>query len=163
MTAPRVTLFNSSIELGLRALCVLVETHPRPADLQRLVLFDYLLVHSADVDGGPESIHPPLPQRGSEVLVRRAILESGLALYARRGLVAVIADTSGFTYMASDRGASFLNTLRANYVDMLRDRARWIADSFEEMQTHEIQGFVNTELDQWGGQFADRATGRGSE
>ncbi len=150
-------LFNSPVELGLRALCVLVETHPHRADLQRLVLFDYLLVHSADVDGGPESLHPPVPQRGTEVLVRRAILEPGLALYSRRGLISTTPRKDGFFYSASDRGAAFLDTMRAEYVGMLRDRARWILGAFGELPTSEIQRYVNTELDRWGGQFAHHA------
>lgn len=161
MMSPAPQLYNSAVELGLRALCVLVEMHPSPCDLQRLVLFDYLLVHSADVDGGPESLHPATPQRGTEVLVRRAILEPGLALYARRGLICTAADPGGFAYTASDRGSAFLDTLRAGYVAMLRDRARWISATFGDFPTGEIQRYVNRELDRWGGQFADHVSGRG--
>jgi len=148
-------VFNSPVELGLRSLCILVELDPRRNDLQRLVLLDYLLVHSADVDGGPESLHPAVPQRGAEVLVRRAVLEPGLALYARRGLVSVAMDADGFSYGATDRGACFLDTLRSAYVKALRSRAGWIAGSFGELETSEISRYVNTELDRWGGQFAE--------
>ena len=156
-------LFNSAIELGLRALCILVETHPKSFDLQRLVIFDYLLVHSADVDGGPSSLHPATPQRGTEVLVRRAILEPGLALYSQRGLICTTTEPSGFAYTASDRGAAFLDTLRADYVVMLRERSRWVSVTFGELPTGDIQRYVNTELDRWGGQFADHTDKRGGE
>lgn len=159
--APTSWVFNSPVELGLRSLCVLVELYPRHHDLQRLVLLDYLMVHSADVDGGPESLHPALPQRGAEVLVRRAVLEPGLALYARRGLVTVTMDANGFSYGATDRGGCFLDTLRSRYVEALRSRASWIAASFGDLQTNEITQYVSTELDQWGGQFAEyRGLGR---
>lgn len=155
-------VFNSPVELGLRSLCVLVGLDPQRHDLQRLVLLDYLLVHSADVDGGPESLHPALPQRGAEVLVRRAVLEPGLTLYARRGLVSVSIDANGFSYGATDRGACFLDTLRSTYVEALRNRASWIAASFGELDTSEISRYVNTELDRWGGQFAEyRGSGGG--
>lgn len=154
-------VFNSPVELGLRSLCILVELDPHHHDLQRLVLLDYLLVHSADVDGGPESLHPAVPQRAAEVLVRRAVLEPGLALYARRGLVSVTMDANGFSYGANDRGGSFLDTLRSKYVEGLRSRASWIAASFGELETSEISRYVNTELDRWGGQFAEyRGSGR---
>ncbi len=148
-------VFNSPVELGLRSLCILVELDPQRHDLQRLVLLDYLLVHSADVDGGPESLHPAVPQRGTEVLVRRAVLEPGLALYARRGLVSVTTDTKGFSYGPTDRGGCFLDTLRSMYVEALRSRASWIAASFGELETNEISQYVNTQLDRWGGQFAE--------
>lgn len=157
MAAPGLAttwIFNSPVEIGLRSLCILVELHPRRHDLQRLVLLDYLLVHSADVDGGPESLHPAVPQRSSEVLVRRSVLEPGLALYARRGLVSVAMDGGGFSYGATDRGACFLDTLRSTYVKALRSRAGWIAASFGEFETSDISRFV-TELDRWGGQFTE--------
>jgi hypothetical protein len=162
ITQTKTTLFNSAVELGLRSLCVLVETYPRISDLQRLVLFDYMLVHSADVDGGPESLHPATPQRGTEILVRRAIIEPGLSLFSRRDLICITAEGDGFAYSASDRGAAFLDSLRAEYVKMLRERAHWIAGAFGGLPTREIQLFVNTELDRWGGQFAHRSSERGA-
>ncbi len=43
----------------------------------------------------------------------------------------------------------------------LRSRASWIAASFGELETSEISRYVNTELDRWGGQFAEyRGSGR---
>lgn len=157
-------LFNSAVELGLRSLCVLVETYPRSCDLQRLVLLDYLLVHSADVDDGPDSLHAATPQRGTEVLVRRAIIEPGLALYSRRGLIlCTAAKTDGFTYSASDRGAAFLDTLSAKYVTMLRERAQWISATFNDLPTEQIKRYVNTELDRWGGQFVEHVAERGDK
>lgn len=158
MGRPELTtswVFNSPVELGLRSLCVLVELDPDRHDLQRLVLLDYLLVHSGDVDGGPQSLHPAVPQRGAEVLVRRAVLQPGLALYAARGLVSTAMDSNGFSYGATDRGGCFLDTIRSTYVEALRRRASWIAASFGKMETREISRYVNTELDRWGGQFAE--------
>lgn len=72
-----VTVFNSALETGVRSLVILVANFPAALDLQRLVDFDYLVVHSGDLDG-PESLHPPLPLREGELLVRRNIIESGI-------------------------------------------------------------------------------------
>lgn len=71
--------FNSAVECGLRSLVILEQAFPRDYDLQRLVFYDYLLVHSGDANG-PESIHPATPHRSGEVLVKRQILEQGLLL-----------------------------------------------------------------------------------
>lgn len=49
-----VSPFNGPVEIGLRALCVLTTAFPSAYALQRLVIFDYFLVHSDDIDGGPE-------------------------------------------------------------------------------------------------------------
>ena len=79
--------FNSPLECGLRSLALLAAAGPTAYDLQRLVFYDYLLVHSADVPGGPESIHPPTPLRSGEALVRRHWVERGLLLMISRELV----------------------------------------------------------------------------
>ncbi len=63
--------FNSALETGVRALTVLAEASPRALDLQELVYFDYLIVHSGDA-GGPASLHLNTPLRNGELLVRRS-------------------------------------------------------------------------------------------
>lgn len=48
---PETQTFNSPIETGVRALILLAESYPDQLDLQRLLEFDYILVHTHDVDG----------------------------------------------------------------------------------------------------------------
>jgi hypothetical protein len=79
--------FNSPLECGLRALALLAAAQPAACDLQRLVFYDYLLVHSGDVPAGPDSIHPPTPLRSGEALVRRHWIERGLLLMISRELI----------------------------------------------------------------------------
>lgn len=50
--------------------------------------YDYLLVHSADVPDGPPSIHPAVPYRGGELLVKRDAIRSGLDLMVSPELIA---------------------------------------------------------------------------
>ncbi|MCV5275801.1 threonine transporter, partial [Escherichia coli] len=52
--------FNSPLEAGIRAVSILGAAYPQTYDLQRLVAFDYLLVHTGDI-GGPDNLHPPTP------------------------------------------------------------------------------------------------------
>ena len=68
-------LFNTPIESGLRMLILLADAAPTGCDLQRLAIYDYLLVHSDDVTGGPPSLHPPSPFRSGELLVRGELLQ----------------------------------------------------------------------------------------
>jgi len=71
---PETQTFNSPIATGVRALILLAESYPDQLDLQRLLEFDYILVHTKDVDG-PPSIHPALPLRSGELLVRRQLID----------------------------------------------------------------------------------------
>jgi len=78
--------FNGPIEIGLRAISILNDAYPSGYSLQRLIIFDYLSVHSDDISGGPTGLHPKTPHRSGELLVRRDVLQKGLLLYMGRGL-----------------------------------------------------------------------------
>ncbi len=72
-----IPLFNSALGTGLRALIVLDAFHPRACSTSELVWFDHLVVHTADLEG-PDSLHPDLPSRAGELLVRRRLVDEGV-------------------------------------------------------------------------------------
>src|SRR5262245_19300740 len=98
---------NSPLELGVRALIILTAAFPRSLDLDRLVLMDYCLLHSADL-GGPTSVLPAVPTRGGELGIKRSVLEHGVQVMSRAGMVALVASAGGVTYTASEEAAPFL-------------------------------------------------------
>lgn len=147
-----VQTFNSPIETGVRALILLAESFPEQLDLQRILEFDYILVHTGDVDG-PPSIHPALPLRSGELLVRRQLIERGLLLMISRGLVGRNATEKGFTYYAQDAAGPFLDSLTAEYLADLKDRAVWVVDRFSEISDHEIRVMLTRIYDQWSREF----------
>ena len=149
---PETQTFNSPIETGVRALILLAESYPDQLDLQRLLEFDYILVHTKDVDG-PPSIHPALPLRSGELLVRRQLIERGLMLMMSRGLIARHATPDGFMYQAEDSAGPFLDALTAEYLDDLKDRAVWVVDRFSEMSDHDIRVLLSRVYDQWSREF----------
>lgn len=149
---PNVTVFNSGLETGVRSLVILTANFPGALDLQRLVDFDYLAVHSGDVDG-PESLHPPLPMREGELLVRRKIIESGLSLMMSRGLITRIAGAEGIVYQASDYAKPFVDSLATPYMRSLQERASWVAATFGNMDTSELHNLINSFFDKWTTQF----------
>ena len=81
-TPQRTHPFNSTLETGIRALVVLEAFHPRRCDLMEMTWLDHLVVHTGDLDGEdvPESLHPDLPNRAGELLVRRQLVERSLRL-----------------------------------------------------------------------------------
>ena len=42
-------VFNNPIETGLRSLIILNAAYPKPLDLQQLIYYDYLTVHTGDI------------------------------------------------------------------------------------------------------------------
>ncbi len=149
-----VSPFNSPIEIGLRALCVLTTAFPTAYALQRLVVFDYFLVHSDDIEGGPEGLHPQTPHRGGEILVRRGVLQEGLTLYESRGLVERIYKDGGIFFAATDKSADFLDTLSTEYLKGLRERADWVFDNFGQLADGELEAMVRERIGTWGAEFS---------
>jgi hypothetical protein len=147
-----VQTFNSPIETGVRALILLAESYPDQLDLQRILEFDYILVHTGDVDG-PPSIHPALPLRSGELLVRRQLIERGLMLMISRGLITRHATPNGFVYQAEDDAGPFLDSLTADYLHDLQDRAVWVVERFSRMSDHEIRVILSQVYDQWSREF----------
>ena len=132
--------FNSPLESGLRSLFLLVESHPERCDLQRLLFYDYMVVHSADANG-PESLHPATPHRSGEILVRRGLVERGLLLMLSRGLVDRSFDENGIEYCASETAASFLACLATPYAHGLSDRAHWVVSNFGGMSLSKLENY----------------------
>jgi hypothetical protein len=147
-----VQTFNSPIETGVRALILLAESYPAQLDLQRILEYDYIMVHTGDVDG-PPSIHPALPLRSGELLVRRQLIERGLMLMISRGLVSRHATPNGFMYQAEDDAGPFLDALTAEYLNDLKDRAAWVVERFYDMSDQEIRFMLTRIYDQWSREF----------
>jgi hypothetical protein len=144
--------FNSPLETGLRSLAILEAAFPNCYDLQRLVEMDYLVVHSADV-GGPDSLHAPLPLRAGELLVRRQLIERGLLLMMSKGLIERQASSEGIQYLAGEAASPYLSSLNATYTTQLRERARWLVDTFANFSTEEIRGLIHRFFEHWASDF----------
>lgn len=153
--------FNSALETGVRTLAILIACYPKAHDLGRLVQYDYLTVHSADA-GGPPSLHPPLPLRSEELLVRRGLIESGLRLMMSRSLVRREFHAQGFLYRADDSATSFLDNMRSPYILALRDRTEWVA-SFDAHSPDDLDSIVRRLFKSWTIEFQPVQSGSQAE
>jgi len=162
MTDGTPSPFNSALETGVRTLAILIACYPKAHDLGRLVQYDYLTVHSADADG-PPSLHPPLPLRSGELLVRRGLIESGLRLMMSRSLVRRELHVQGFLYGAEDSAASFLDNMKASYLTELRDRAAWVAATFDELSGDDLDAIVKRLFEAWTIEFQPIRSGPQAE
>lgn len=147
---PRV--FNTPFETGLRSVVILTACYPERLSLHRLVVFDYLIVHSGDIDG-PESMHPMDRSRAAEILVRRSLVSSGLALMETRGLVARTPTRDGFRYRAGDDAGSFVDLLRSPYIEAMKDRADWLAEEVLPLSEAELADLLRDRIDAWAPEF----------
>jgi hypothetical protein len=144
--------FNSPLEAGIRAVAILAAAYPRSFDLQRLIAFDHLLVHTSDV-GGPASLHPPVPLRSAELLVRRKLIERALLLMMTRDLVSREVGPGGIRYTAGENAVPFLAAVQSDYVKALQERAHWLVDQLGVMPDHEFRALMRRLFDHWVEEF----------
>jgi len=148
----RPRIFNTAFESGLRSLIVLTSCFPRQLSLRMLVVFDHLVVHTDDIDG-PSSLHPQEDSRGVELLVRRRLVDSGLALMGTRSLVTRHAKPEGFRYQAGEEAGSFVDLLRSRYAMDLRARADWLTQNIVPLSDDALSQLVHRRIDRWAPEF----------
>lgn len=117
-----VSVFNSPLETGIRSTAILLAAYPHGFDLQRLVAFDYFVVHTEDL-GGPPSLHPKTPLRTGELLVRRKAIERSLLLMIAANMVYRKIDEYGVIYYAGEAASVFFNNISTEYNKILFNRA----------------------------------------
>jgi hypothetical protein len=140
--------FNTPLEAGLRALFVLAAAGKKAYDSQKLVYFDYILVHSGDLDG-PPSLHPQAPSQKGELLVRRNLLQDGLALMRSRDLVERKFQATGIVWAATDAGAHLARQFDSEYAVGLRDRAGWVIESFGPKSYPALADLLGARIGDW--------------
>ena len=147
---PRLQItFNGPLEAGIRAVALLGAAYPKAFDLQRLTALDYLLVRTKDLDGGPDSLHPPTPLRSPDAEVRRRIVHQGLVLMMSRDLVEQEAQEAGLMYVAGENAAAFLDALQSPYLLKLKDRAAWLIGHFSGYTDIEFNAIIRRYFEDW--------------
>ena len=149
----REQLFNTPVECGLRLLIILDRVSPAACDVDRLLMYDYILVHSGDVRDGPKSLHPPSPLQTSELIVRRGLLEKGLKLLTRKALAEPRYSGDGIGYAATELSKPFLSYFDSAYFRQAVATADWIAERFQRTSTEQMQEQVSALVGRWGIEF----------
>ena len=148
-----ISPFNSALETGLRSICILESNIELDFDIQHLLAFDHLIVHSGDITDGPESLHVESQNRNGELLIRRPIVESGLLLMESKGLISRIFTSNGISYTATEFAVTFLNSLTTVYVSELRSRAAWAVSLYSSVEGDFFKEVFNVAFDRWTTEF----------
>jgi hypothetical protein len=147
-TRRRPRTFNTAFESGLRSVVILTAAYPRTVGLHRLVALDHLIVHTGDIDG-PPSLHPKEESRAAEILVRRKLVDSGLALMGTRCLLRRIATPAGFRYQAGEEAGAFIDLLSSRYMQEMKLRARWLSESVVDLSDGEFDALIQSRFEPW--------------
>ncbi|MEX0772230.1 MAG: ABC-three component system middle component 2 [Balneolales bacterium] len=152
-----IRLFNTPIEYGLRSLFILSGIAPKAADLQRLIYFDYLVLHTADIDSKQTSLHPSYPYRSAEILIKRERLRNGLLIMKSRQLIRIQFDGGGINYAASPLTKKFLEYQTSDYAKHLKSCASFVTEKFNTYSDSEIDQYMKKNMETWGSEFSREA------
>lgn len=145
-------VFNSPIELALRSMLIIHEEGEGGIDLDRLIYYDYFITNTSDI-GDLESIHPPLPFRGSQVLVKREIIQDGLNILLVKELINMNFHESGIRYCSNALTEPFVSYFTSGYFNKLRERVKWVSNRFKSFSDVQLKDYVNENLSKWGAEF----------
>lgn len=147
--------FNSTLETGIRALVVLEAFYPRRCDLLEVTWLDHLVVHTGDLErrDAPESLHPDLPHRAGELLVRRQLVERSLRLMQRMHLIEECETEAGIEFCASEDAPSYVDLLQAPYSKALKARAKWMAEHFSALPSDALRQLIESRIGRWTSEF----------
>ena len=156
-----VSLFNSALETGVRAVVILDAIFPRSLDVAHLTWCDHLVVHTADI-GGPSSLHPDIPQRTGELLVRRRLVEDGVNLMRRLHMIDAEVGAHGIRFHASEESSSFVEALRTEYASDLKQRAAWLVTFLAGKSEEALAELISIRIGRWAVEFVGEADMPGS-
>lgn len=81
--------------------------------------------------------------------MRRTVLEHGLQLMVRAGLVEVHLTDEGLCFQASEEAAPFVQLIRSAYIDQLRDVASWVVQRVGDQPPASIRTELSRITRQW--------------
>ncbi len=145
-------LFNSPLETGVRSVLLLNIAQPRAFDLTHLTWLDHLVVHTADI-GGPVSLHPDVPQRDGELIVRRRNVEDGLRLMRTLRLVTTSYASDGISYCVTEEGSQFAQLVRSDYGRQLKERAAWLVNYVSQIDAAAFVTLIGEKIGRWSIEF----------
>jgi len=129
MTSMTQAIFNGPLELGTRSSLILTALE-KQFSLDDLVLLDYALLYSQDF-GGPDNLHPALPNHIAEIGHRREFLPESLVFFSKRGLISAHIEESGHYYSANEQTLHFVSCLKSEYYRKTWVRLSWLKSDYK--------------------------------
>lgn len=150
-------LFNSPLEIALRVLLILNLGKKKSFSLERLIIYDYLILNSGDIEDAPESLHPSLPNRSSQLLIKRELLQKALLILASKELILINYTKSGIQYAPSKLTEPFISYFDSQYFKELKERVIWIAESFKSKNDKSLEKYISVNIAKWGSEFLNES------
>ena len=153
----KIKVFNSSLEIALRVLITIHLSGKKSLSLERLIIYDYMILHSGDLPNAPVSLHPSLPNRSSQLLIKRELMQKSLLILASKELIIIKYTKSGIQYAQSRLAEPFISYFDSSYYNKLKERVLWVVESFNRKTDKGLDNLINTNIDKWGSEFINES------
>lgn len=146
-------ILNNSIEISLRLL-ILLETLNKGVDFQRIIFYDYALLHSGDFDSDQSSLIPPSPFRREELSVKADLIQNALALLSKKQLIDVVFKEKGVFYKRNNLTRLFLRNFTSGYYIKIAEKAKWVKKHFKKYDDQRLKAYFDLSIEQWKSEFS---------
>jgi len=154
-------LYNTISEVGVRLLIIL-DSCKSTMSLERLQIYDHLILHLGDVQADLPSIHPSNPSHSSEIVAKRQLIRSSIAAMALKGFVTVKYTSYGFLYSSNKMTEEFLMVLTSGYSKKVRANSEIVCRLFSAYNDSRLQKLADNGLQNWAGEIENIYSLRGS-
>ena len=145
-------IFNNIPEISIRILVILLKSS-RELSVQRIIYYDYLVVHLGDVDSSMTSLHPANPTHISELLVKRDLIKESINFLIFKGLIDIGYANNGINYCINNSGKGLLAYFESIYFNKLISNAKYLDTRFGQLTDEELSIFINENLGKFTGEF----------
>ncbi|MGZ7444255.1 ABC-three component system middle component 2 [Paenibacillus sp. TH7-28] len=152
MMTTKIKIFNSPEEVGVRVLFILSLCEKRMSS-QRIMYYDYFILHLNDIDDMHSSLHPDNPNHSSEIAVKRNIVNKGLSLIISKGLIDVKYMKTGVYYQKNSLTDPFISLFSNGYVERLKKNIIVVNEKFSKFSDTQIYKYINKNIGSWTGEF----------
>lgn len=147
------TILNNSIEVSLRILIILNELESS-IDMQRIIYYDYALLHSGDFDINENSLYPSSPFRKEELYVKNSLIKKALNILCQKQLINIEYKDTGIFYKKNELTPLFLSHINAEYLSLLKTKAKWVNNNFQLYNDSEIKEYFDKTIGKWRSEFS---------
>ncbi|MFV8248701.1 ABC-three component system middle component 2 [Bdellovibrio bacteriovorus] len=140
--------FDRSFEAGVRSVVLLNAMYPKSCDIDLLIWLDHLVVYTEEI-GGPTNLHPSVPQKNAELIVRRDVVTSGVAIMRNLNLIVPLVNEFGISYISNDIAFNFVELLQSDYANKLIARSKWIVDQYIPKGRASIEEQIKIKTESW--------------
>lgn len=117
-----------------------------PVTIERLIAYDYLILHGKDVFSELESLHPKSPNSSNEFLIKRELFKRGLHLLISKELVKINITKDGISYQGGSLAPMFCEKLNSGYANKLYAAVQSVINTCTSYTDRELEEKIKTRV-----------------